>query len=70
MVGAYSNALKTDFNGFESGKLAILSDGGWYLGGRLGSGSRQPWQRDQARESSTVLVSIRSGVAKPSVNRL
>jgi ornithine decarboxylase len=34
MMGAYSNALKTGFNGFASGQLAILSDGGWYLGGR------------------------------------
>jgi ornithine decarboxylase len=34
MMGAYSNALKTGFNGFASGKLAILSDAGWYLGGR------------------------------------
>ena len=34
MMGAYSNALRTGFNGFCSEKLAILSDGGWYLGGR------------------------------------
>lgn len=36
MMGAYSNALKTGFNGFSSEKLAILSDGGWYLDGRSG----------------------------------
>ena len=34
MMGAYSNALKTGFNGFASEQLAILRDGGWYLGGR------------------------------------
>jgi diaminopimelate decarboxylase len=33
MMGAYSNALKTGFNGFSSETTAILSDGGWYLGG-------------------------------------
>lgn len=36
MMGAYSNALKTGFNGFSSEKLAILSDGGWYLGASSG----------------------------------
>ena len=37
MMGAYSNALKTGFNGFGSGKMAILGDGGWYLAaGRAG----------------------------------
>ena len=49
MMGAYSNALKTGFNGFASEKLAILSDGGWYLGGP----ARRParlcrWRPDQA----------------------
>ena len=34
MMGAYSNAMRSGFNGFSSEKLAILSDGGWYLGGR------------------------------------
>ena len=34
MMGAYSNALKTGFNGFASEKQAFLSDGGWYLGGQ------------------------------------
>ena len=34
MMGAYFNALKIGFNGSSSGTLAILSDGGWYLGGR------------------------------------
>ena len=42
MMGAYSNALKTGFNGFSSEKLAILSDGGWYLGGRGRSGTDEP----------------------------
>src|SRR5262245_32880848 len=32
MMGAYSNALKTGFNGFGSERMAILADGGWYLG--------------------------------------
>lgn len=44
MMGAYSNALKTGFNGFSSEKLAILRDAGWYLGGRgrqlAGAGAR------------------------------
>ena len=31
MMGAYSNALKTGFNGFGSERHAILNDGGWYL---------------------------------------
>ncbi len=30
MMGAYSNALKTAFNGFESEAVAILRDQGWY----------------------------------------
>lgn len=34
MMGAYSNALKTGFNGFGSERMAILDDGGWYLRGR------------------------------------
>ena len=34
MMGAYSNALKTGFNGFGSDRMAILDDGGWYLHGR------------------------------------
>mgnify|MGYP000864622543 CR=1 FL=1 len=33
MMGAYSNALKTGFNGFGSERHAILGDGGWYLDG-------------------------------------
>ena len=33
MMGAYSNAMRTGFNGFASERPAILSDGGWYLGG-------------------------------------
>jgi ornithine decarboxylase len=33
MMGAYSNALKTGFNGFGSDRMAILDDGGWYLHG-------------------------------------
>ncbi len=41
MMGAYSNALKTGFNGFYSEKLAILSDGGWYLGGRGRNSTRE-----------------------------
>ena len=41
MMGAYFNSLKTGFNGFASGTLATLSDGGWYLGGRL-------WEREPA----------------------
>jgi ornithine decarboxylase len=31
MMGAYSNALKTRFNGFESDRLAFVRDSGWYL---------------------------------------
>ena len=31
MMGAYSNALKTRFNGFDSDGLAFISDRGWYL---------------------------------------
>jgi ornithine decarboxylase len=31
MMGAYSNALKTRFNGFASDGLVIVGDGGWYL---------------------------------------
>jgi ornithine decarboxylase len=31
MMGAYSNALKTGFNGFGSERHAILGDAGWYL---------------------------------------
>ena len=45
MMGAYSNALKTGFNGFSSGKLAILSDGGWYLGGRRRQAEEAALQR-------------------------
>jgi ornithine decarboxylase len=30
MMGAYSNALRTAFNGFESESVAILRDRGWY----------------------------------------
>jgi ornithine decarboxylase len=33
MMGAYSNALKTGFNGFGSERMAILDDSGWYLRG-------------------------------------
>jgi ornithine decarboxylase len=33
MMGAYSNALRTAFNGFGSAPLAIVGDGGWYLPG-------------------------------------
>ncbi len=35
MMGAYSNALKTRFNGFESDHLAFIEDDGWYLPERL-----------------------------------
>ena len=31
MMGAYSNALRTAFNGFRSGRHALLADGAWYL---------------------------------------
>ena len=31
MMGAYSNALKTRFNGFETDRLAVINDRGWYL---------------------------------------
>lgn len=34
MMGAYSCALKTAFNGFEAGNVAILEDEGWYLPGQ------------------------------------
>ncbi|MGD9511050.1 MAG: type III PLP-dependent enzyme [Geminicoccaceae bacterium] len=37
MMGAYSNALKTGFNGFGSERMAILDDSGWYLHGSPGS---------------------------------
>ena len=37
MMGAYSNALKTAFNGFSSEQHALLSDEGWYLGRRDGA---------------------------------
>ena len=33
MMGAYSNALRTGFNGFASDKLAFVRDAGWYLPG-------------------------------------
>ena len=44
MMGAYSNAMRTGFNGFASEPPAILSDGGWYLGGcrRQGGGAAMP----------------------------
>ena len=41
MMGAYFKALQTGVNGLASGTLATLSDGGWYLGGRL-------WEREPA----------------------
>lgn len=31
MMGAYSNALRTAFNGFDSEPIAIVRDQGWYL---------------------------------------
>lgn len=31
MMGAYSNALRTDFNGFGGTRLAIIDDAGWYV---------------------------------------
>ena len=34
MMGAYSNALRTRFNGFASEPMALLGDGGWYLAER------------------------------------
>lgn len=34
MMGAYSNALRTGFNGFDSEPLALLNDAGWYLPSR------------------------------------
>ena len=34
MMGAYSTALRTRFNGFESDAMAIMDDAGWYLGER------------------------------------
>lgn len=36
MMGAYSNALKTRFNGFASAEPAILQDPAWYLGSAQG----------------------------------
>lgn len=42
MMGAYSNALKTGFNGFGSERMAILDDGGWYLLGRQRRGEAVP----------------------------
>lgn len=35
MMGAYSNALGTRFNGFASDPLAFIEDDGWYLPERL-----------------------------------
>ena len=35
MMGAYSNALRTGFNGFEATRLAVVDDAGWYVGDRL-----------------------------------
>jgi ornithine decarboxylase len=32
MMGAYSNALATRFNGFGGDAAAVVHDGGWYLG--------------------------------------
>ncbi|MDF1585893.1 type III PLP-dependent enzyme [Marinimicrococcus flavescens] len=43
MMGAYSSALKTAFNGFEAGTVAILHDDGWYL-----PGLREPEQAARA----------------------
>ena len=34
MMGAYSNALSTRFNGFGSDRVAFVRDAGWYLTGR------------------------------------
>lgn len=34
MMGAYSNALRTAFNGFRSERHVVLEDGGWYLAER------------------------------------
>lgn len=34
MMGAYSNALKTRFNGFETEGVAMIEDAGWYLAER------------------------------------
>jgi ornithine decarboxylase len=34
MMGAYSNALGTRFNGFASDEIAFVRDAGWYLPGR------------------------------------
>jgi ornithine decarboxylase len=31
MMGAYSNALCTGFNGFEDTKIALIHDHGWYV---------------------------------------
>jgi ornithine decarboxylase len=31
MMGAYSNALKTRFNGFRTDRMAFIDDRGWYL---------------------------------------
>jgi ornithine decarboxylase len=31
MMGAYSNALKTRFNGFRTDGMAFIDDRGWYL---------------------------------------
>ena len=30
MMGAYSNSLRTRFNGFASEPMALLGDGDWY----------------------------------------
>ena len=59
MMGAYSNALKTRFNGFGSERMAILADGGWYLG----EPARRPvracrWRPDQPSASSSAVASI------------
>lgn len=43
MMGAYSSALKTAFNGFATGNVAIVGDDGWYL-----PGLREPEEVEQA----------------------
>ncbi|MFO1035313.1 MAG: type III PLP-dependent enzyme [Geminicoccaceae bacterium] len=41
MMGAYSNALKTRFNGFSSDPVAIVHDEGWYLQDGADEGERR-----------------------------
>ena len=64
MMGAYSNAMRTGFNGFCSEKLAIVSDGGWYLGGRRRQAeeANRLWRPDPERR--------RAGGLRPGIRAL